>query len=239
MLVEIWSDVVCPWCFIGKRRFESALKEFAHRDEVEVIYRSFELDPSAPEVGVESISAALGRKYGGTPEQVTEMMGTVSALAAAEGLRFDYENVTHTNTIDAHRLLHLALDVGGLDLQAKLKEALLSAYFEAGRSMGDREVLTDVAVSAGLDPARVAEVLDSEEYADGVGGDLRQAFEFGIQGVPFYVFDRQLAVSGAQAPEAFAQALDQAYSAETPTLGVLADGTVCGPDGCALEDQSA
>ena len=234
MLVEIWSDVVCPWCFIGKRRFERALDLFDAKDEVEVVYRSFELDPTAPEVGVESIREVLGRKYGRTPEQVTEMMGSVADLAAAEGLRFDYEHVAHTKTIDAHRLLHLALEVGGLPLQHRLKDALLSAYFESGRSMGDRTVLAEVAASVGLDPARVAEVLDGSEYADRVQADLDQAFDFGIQGVPFFVFDRKLAVSGAQPTEVFAAALSQAHTAETPALSVLADGTVCGPDGCAV-----
>lgn len=234
MLVEIWSDVVCPWCFIGKRRFERALAGFEGRDDVEVVYRSFELDPTAPAVGVESIREALGRKYGRTPEQVSQMMGQVSELAAAEGLAFDYEHVLQTKTIDAHRLLHLALESGGLDLKGRLKDALLSAYFEAGRSMGDHEVLAEVATSVGLDASQVADVLDSDRYADRVQTDLDQARAFGISGVPFYVFDRRLAVSGAQPTEVFAQALAQAAAATEPKLSVLADGTVCGPDGCAI-----
>ena len=233
MLVEIWSDVVCPWCFIGKRRFESALEQFAPRDDVEVVYRSFELDPTAPEVGVESIREALGRKYGRTSEQVTEMMGGVAEQAAGVGLAFDYEHAAHTKTIDAHRLLHLALEVGGLDLQSRLKEALLSAYFEHGRSMGDREVLADVASSVGLDPTRVAEVLDGSAYADRVQADLDQALDFGIQGVPFFVFDRKLAVS-APSPARSSPRPSARRGRPTPTLRVLGDGTVCGPDGCAI-----
>jgi predicted DsbA family dithiol-disulfide isomerase len=234
MLVEIWSDVVCPWCFIGKRRFERALASFAGREDVEVVYRSFELDPTAPAVGVESIRDVLGRKYGRSPEQVSEMMAHVSGLAADEGLTFDYEHVLQTKTVDAHRLLHLALEAGGPALQVRLKEALLSAYFESGRSMGDHAVLADVAVSAGLDALRVAEVLGSDAYADRVRADLDQARAFGISGVPFFVFDRRLAVSGAQPTEVFAQALAQAAASAEPKLSVLADGTVCGPDGCAI-----
>lgn len=234
MLIEIWSDVVCPWCYIGKRRLEAALAAFPHRDEVEVVYRSFELDPSAPAVGSQSIAEALAAKYGGGPENARRMMDQVAQVAAGEGLTFDYAGATHTSTVDAHRLLHLALAEGGPSLQRDVKEALLAAYFGAGRSMGDREVLREVGVFAGLPEDRVADVLAGDAYADAVRDDLDQARAFGISGVPFFVFDRRLAVSGAQAVEVFAQALVQAWEAENPPLTLLADGSVCGPDGCAV-----
>ena len=234
VLIEIWSDVVCPWCYIGKRRLEAALASFPHRDEVEVVFRSFELDPTAPQVGTESVADALARKYGAGPEGTRRMMDRVAAVAADAGLRFDYAHATHSRTVDAHRLLHLALAEGGPALQRQVKEAMLSAYFEHGRSMGDHDVLREVAVSAGLDEATVSRVLAGDEYADAVAADLQQAAAFGITGVPFFVLDRRLAVSGAQPVEVFHQALQQAWEAGHLQLSVLADGSVCGPDGCAV-----
>ncbi|MFT4009388.1 MAG: DsbA family oxidoreductase [Nocardioidaceae bacterium] len=232
MRIEIWSDVVCPWCYIGKRRLESALAEFPHRDEVEIVYRSFELDPEAPQVGYESIRDSLANKYGLGEEQVRQMMARVSETAVTEGLRFAYEDAMHTKTVDAHRLLHLALDQG---LQAELKEALLAAYFTRGESMGDHDVLRKVAVDVGLDPARVDQVLSSDEYADAVQADIAQARAYGANGVPFFVVDQKFGVSGAQPAEVFAQLLDRAWSESHPTLtrvGDVTEGDTCGIDGC-------
>ena len=211
MLIEIWSDVVCPFCYIGKRRLEAALADFEHREDVEVVYRSFELDPSAPEVGTESIGDALARKYGGGPAETRAAMDRVAAMAAEVGLAFDYAGATHTRTLEAHRLLHLALDEGGPELQRMLVEALMAAYFTRGRSMGDRGVLREVAIGAGLRTDRVDAVLASEEYAEQVTADIEQARAYGISGVPFFVLDRRLGVSGAQPQEVFAQALRQAH----------------------------
>jgi predicted DsbA family dithiol-disulfide isomerase len=137
MRIEIWSDVVCPWCYIGKRRLERALEEFDHRDEVEVVYRSFELDPSAPEVAVETTVEALARKWGTDVAGARQAMARGDAVAAVEGLHFRHHDTPQARTVDAHRLLHLALDSG---LQAELKESLLSAYFTRGESMGDHDV---------------------------------------------------------------------------------------------------
>ena len=234
VLIEIWSDVVCPWCYIGKRRLEAALAELPHRDEVEVVIRSFELDPAAPQVGTESVAEALARRYGGGPQGAFRMMERVAEVAAGVGLRFDYAGATHSRTVDAHRLLHLALAEGGPGLQGALNEALLAAYFGHGRSMGDPDVLRDVAVSTGLEERRVADVLGSDAYADAVARDVRQASALGITGVPFFVLDRRLAVSGAQPVEVFSEALRRAGEAGHPQLSVLPDGSVCGPDGCAV-----
>ncbi len=231
MLIEIWSDVVCPWCYIGKRRLEEALASFPHADEVEVVYRSFELDPTAPQEGTESIVDALTRKYG--PGADT-MMDRVADVAAEVGLRFDYAHATHTKTVDAHRLLHLALDVAGPEGQRALKEALLDAYFGHGRSMGDHAVLSDVAVGVGLTAERVDAVLRTDEYAAEVQADLDRARAFGISGVPFFVVDRKYAVSGAQPTELFTQLLERVWAETHPALEVVADGTVCGPDGCPV-----
>ena len=233
MRIEIWSDVVCPWCYIGKRHLEQALAGFAHRDEVEIEYRSFELDPSAPQVPVETTVESLAKKFGTDVAGARELMTRADGAAAAAGLEFHHADTPHARTIDAHRLLHLAKDAG---LQGELKEALLAAYFARGESMGDHEVLRRVAVESGLEPARVDEVLSSDAYAGAVEADIAQARAYGAGGVPFYVVDQRYGVSGAQPAEVFAQLLDRAWADAHPTLEVVGGGTAdaCGPDGCAI-----
>jgi len=230
--VEIWSDVVCPWCYIGKRRFERALAGFPH--EVEVTYRSFELDPSAPVMGGETTTASLARKYGGEA-RVAQMQEHVRRQAADEGLTFRLDQTPHASSVDAHRLLHLAVAEGGREVQAGLKEAFMSAYFEEARDLSDPAVLREVAVAAGLDPARVDEVLVGEEFRDAVRADVAQAAAYGANGVPFFVLEGQYAVSGAQPTEVFARVLAQVWEATRPSpvpLVTGATGDVCGPEGC-------
>ena len=231
MRIEIWSDVVCPWCYIGKRRLEQALEAFPHRDEVEVVYRSFELDPSAPQVATETTVEALARKWGTDVPGARQAMARGDEVAAEEGLHFKHHDAPRARTVDAHRLLHLALDAGR---QADLKEALMAAYFTRGESMGDHEVLRKAAVDAGLDPARVDEVLASNEYADAVQADIDQARAFGANGVPFYVVDRKYGISGAQARDVFTQVLERAWEESRPKLDLLDGADACGPDGCAI-----
>jgi predicted DsbA family dithiol-disulfide isomerase len=235
MRIEIWSDVVCPWCFIGKRRLERALDGFAHRDDVEVVYRSFELDPSAPTPATERMDQVLARKYGGGEENARRMMAQVTQVAADEGLEYHLDRTLRGNTVDAHRLLHLALDESGPRVQAELKESLMTAYFTRAEDITDPDVLRKAATDAGLDPSRVDAVLASREYAEAVRADVDQARAFGASGVPFFVVDRKYAVSGAQPTEVFTQVLDRAWTESHPQLTVLgqgADGDVCGPDGC-------
>ena len=234
MRIEIWSDVVCPWCWIGKRRFEAALAEFPHAAEVEVVWRAFELDPTAPLEGHETVVSALGRKYGGGDAGARQMMAHTARAAAEVGLSFDYADAPHTRTLDAHRLLHLALAEGGPALQDRVGEALFSAYFSHGRSMADHDVLREAATGAGLDPVQVDAVLSGTRYAEEVQTDLAQARAYGITGVPFFVVDDRYAVSGAQPAEVFTQLLEQAWVASHPLLEVMADGSICGPDGCAI-----
>ena len=233
MRIEIWSDVVCPWCYIGKRRLETALAGFPHADDVEIVYRSFQLDPAAPRVPEQTVAEHLGAKYGGGPEAGRQMVERTEAVAAEEGLLFRLGEAQRANTVDAHRLLHLALEEGR---QAELKEALLAAYFARGESMGDHAVLRRVAVDAGLDPARVDAVLASDEFTDAVHADIAQARAYGANGVPFFVVDQRYGVSGAQPTEVFAQLLDRAWADSHPAIDVLAGGDagVCGPDGCAV-----
>ena len=235
MRIEIWSDVVCPWCYVGKRRLETALAGFDHADEVEVVYRSFELDPTAPRHGTELSTGVIARKYGRSEAEMRQMQQQLVDLAAEEGLAFRLFDTVHTNTVDAHRLLHLALETGGPALQRELKEALLSAYFEQARNVGDHDVLAEVAVAAGLDEERVRAVLAGQEYADEVSADIRQARAYGATGVPFFVVDGRYGISGAQSAEVFGQVLEQAWTESHPvlqTVGGTADA--CGPDGCAI-----
>lgn len=210
MQIEIWADVVCPWCYIGTRRLERALESFAGRDDVEVVYRSFQLDPSAPTDGATSVVEHLGAAYGGGPEAGREMVARTEATAAEEGLTFAHGGSPWTNSRDAHRLLHLALEEGGEAVQRTLAMELYAAYFERAENIADPHVLTGAATAAGLDASRVREVLGSREYDDSVGRDVDQARAYGANGVPFFVLDQRFGVSGAQPVEVFAQALEQA-----------------------------
>lgn len=234
MRIEIWSDVVCPWCYIGKRRLEKALATFDHADDVEIVWRSFQLDPSAPTEPVETVAEALGRKYGGGPEAGREMIDRVEAVAAEEGLLFRHHRSLRVGTVDAHRVLHLALETGGPALQGRLKEALLAAYFVETENVADHDTLVRLATGVGLDEARVREVLASDEYADAVEADIREAAALGATGVPFYVVDRRYGVSGAQPSEVFAQVLERAWSDAHPALDLVGGADACGPDGCAI-----
>ena len=231
--IEIWSDVVCPWCYIGKRRLESALASFEHADEVEITWRSFQLDPSASANPTESVAEHLGRKFGGGEASGRQMVARVAAIAAEEGLSFErYPDARHANTRDAHRLLHLALAESGPAAQGRLKEALLAANFTHAENLADHGLLARVAVEAGLLGERVHAVLASQEYGDAVDADIAQATAYGAGGVPFYVVDQRYGVSGAQPSETFTQVLERAWADAHPPLDVLAGGEVCGPEGC-------
>jgi predicted DsbA family dithiol-disulfide isomerase len=234
MRIEIWSDVVCPWCYIGKRRLEQALETFPHADDVEIVWRSFQLDPSAPQEPIETVAEALGRKYGGGPEAGRQMVDRVEGVAAELGMTWRHHESLRVRTVDAHRVLHLALETGGPELQGRLKEALLSAYFIDTANVADADTLLRIATSVGLDEVRVKEVLAGDEYADAVEADIREAVSMGASGVPFYVVDRKYGVAGAQPSEVFTQVLERAWSESHPTLDVVGGADACGPDGCAI-----
>jgi predicted DsbA family dithiol-disulfide isomerase len=212
MRVDIWSDVVCPWCYVGKARFEKALSSFGHRDKVAVVYRSFELDPGEGSAGKdgggrETNLEMISKKFGMPMAQARQMEERVAGLARAEGLEYQLER-PNGNTFDLHRVLHLGLEKG---VQADLIAAVYQANFAEARQVFDREVVTEVAASAGLDAADVSKVLDTDEYADAVRADEQEARRLNITGVPFFVFDMALGVSGAQSSEVFAQTLAQAW----------------------------
>jgi len=238
MRIDIWSDVVCPWCYIGKRRLETALSTFEHADDVEVVWHSFQLDPGAPTTPVETVAEALGRKYGGGPDAGRAMIDRVEAAAAEEGMLWRHHDSQRVGTMDAHRLLHLALDEGGAELQGRVKEALLAAYFIDARNVADHGELRAIVTGAGLDAVAVDGVLGSEQYASDVSADIEQAQAYGASGVPFVVIDRRFAISGAQPAEVFAQTLERAWNDSHPALEVVGDAVTkadaCGPDGCAV-----
>lgn len=206
--VEIWSDVVCPWCYIGKRRFESALDRFAHRDEIEVEFRSFELNPTAQSNEGTGLDELLARKYGFGLEQARKLNARVVKAAADEGLEYRLDIAQHGNTFDAHRIIHLAAEQGR---QGAMKERLMAAYFTEGKPIGDRGSLADLAAEVGIDRERALAVLDSDEFAGDVRADESEASELGITGVPFFVINRRYGVSGAQAPEVMLEALEMAW----------------------------
>jgi predicted DsbA family dithiol-disulfide isomerase len=211
--VEIWSDVVCPWCYIGKRRFERALGRFEHADEVEIVYRSFELDPGAPAVPTLGMVELLARKYGHTVEAAQAMLADMDRLAASEGLDYRLEETTGGNTFDAHRLLHLARDHGR---NPAVKEALLHAYFIDRRPISDPEVLRQAAVEGGLPAEEVDAVLAGDQYATDVRADEAEARSLGATGVPFAVVDRLFALPGAQDADAVLAVLRRAWGRSHP-----------------------
>lgn len=237
MRVEIWTDIACPWCYVGKARFEKALAAFPHRDRVEVVHRSFELDPHRAKGDVEPVLTMLTRKYGMSQAQAQAGEDSLGAQAAAEGLDYRTRDRDHGNTFDMHRLLHLAKEHGRQDA---LLDALYRANFAEERSVftEDDERLVDLAVAAGLDAGAVRAVLaDPDAYADDVRADEQEAARLGATGVPFFVLDRAYGVSGAQPAEVFAQALTQAWGDRAPLTLVQegsADAAACGPDGCAV-----
>jgi predicted DsbA family dithiol-disulfide isomerase len=235
--IDIWSDIACPWCYIGKRRLEQALAAFPHPGEVEIAWRAFELDPSAPRVRDPSQSYAerLGKKYGTRTEQAQVMIDRMVDTAAKDGLEFRFDRIQSGNTFDAHRLLHLAHERGKQDA---LKERLMRAYLTEGQAVGQPEVLLPLAIEAGLDPEEAAAVLGSDRYAVEVRHDQALAQELGITGVPFFVLAGRLGVSGAQPAEVLRGALDRAWAEFVPPepadpLDSVADGATCGPDGCS------
>lgn len=241
MKIEVWSDFVCPFCYIGKRRLEEALEQFEHRDQVEIEFKSFELDPNAAKDSKQSIHEMLASKYGMTVEKAKEMNANVGAQAASVGLTFNFDNMKPTNTFDAHRLAHFAKKQ---DKDAELTEKLLHAYFTDSKNVSDKETLTKISESVGLEREEVLAVLNDEQaIADDVRFDQQTAQQIGVRGVPFFVINQKYAISGAQAPETFLGALQKAWEEAnaTPILqdlsGESADDASCTDEGCAIPEE--
>lgn len=233
--VEIWSDVACPWCYIGKRRFEAALAHFEHRDEVKIVWRSFELAPDAPNTSEDTLNEMLAKKYGMSLQQAINANARVTSLAAAEGLDYHLDKARYGNTFDAHRLIHLAAEY---NLQDAMKERLLKAYFTDGLAIGNIDILVELAAEIGIDSDKARTVLESDAYAADVRADEMRASAFGISGVPFFAFDEKYGVSGAQPTNVFSEVLAQAWAEARPQLinvaGTTNDAAVCNDDSCAI-----
>ena len=237
---DIWSDIACPWCYIGKRRFEAALKAFPQAAQVDVVWHSFELDPNAPQASTASTRDILAQKYGRTPAQAQEMLDSMTATAAQEGLEYHFETQQRANTFLAHQLLHLAAEHGQQDT---MKERLLRAFFTEGAFLGNVDTLAALAAEIGLDAGEVKRELEAQTYAQAVRQDEAQAQAYGIQGVPFFVLGNKYGVSGAQPAEALLGALQQLWSEVAPQgaalqlIGGVSGGEDCEDGSCALPNN--
>jgi predicted DsbA family dithiol-disulfide isomerase len=225
--VEIWSDIACPWCYVGKRRFEAALASYEHSDEVRVTWRSFELDPSAPSAREHDGATHLAEKYGTSRDEALAMHQRMTDTAAREGLEFRFDLARGGNTFDAHRILHLAAAHGEQDA---MKERIMRAYLTEGELVSDHAVLERLALEVGLPADEVRDTLATDRFAADVREDERTAQSLGINAVPFFVVDRALGASGAHPPEALVELLRQARAANPP-IPVVASGETCGIDG--------
>lgn len=231
MKIEIWSDFACPFCYIVKRRFEQAVEQFSHKDELEVVYRSFELDPNSPRDIGHSVHDMLSQKYGMSVEQAKTMNANVVAQAESVGLTYHMDTIVLTNTFDAHRLAHFADTRGKMH---EMTERLLKAYFTDSLHLGDHAVLASLAEEVGLDKAEAERILAGDTYASEVRADEQEGAELGITGVPFFVIDRKYGISGAQPLEVFVQALEKAYGESNP-LTILSDAEAGAADGACAD----
>jgi predicted DsbA family dithiol-disulfide isomerase len=231
--IEIWSDIACPWCYIGKRRFETALASFGHREDVEVEWRSYQLDPSLPERFDGTETEYLSQIKGLPTSQVRQMFAHVTEQAAGEGLTYDFDSIVVANSFTAHRFLHLAKEHGKMQ---QAQEALLSGHFEHGEDIGGTEYLAQIGAELGMAEEEIRNTLDSDRFADDVRADINEARTLGVTGVPFFVIDRKYGISGAQPVEVFNNALLQAWTESHPLVMAndAAGGQECGPDDCAV-----
>jgi predicted DsbA family dithiol-disulfide isomerase len=212
MEIQLWSDVVCPWCYLGKRRFEHALAGFEHRDQVRVVHRAFQLDPTLPKDETQDQLELLTRKYGAAADQIQAQQAELVRLAAVEGLEYHLDGGRAGNTFDAHQLIRLGLERG---VQDAVVERFFRAHFTEQRSLFDPESLLELAAEAGLEADQARAVLKENTYADAVEADIQQAREYGANGVPFFVIDDRYGISGAQPTQTFAGALAQAWAEST------------------------
>ncbi|HSZ25253.1 MAG TPA: DsbA family oxidoreductase [Cytophagaceae bacterium] len=235
MKVEIWSDVMCPFCYIGKRKFEKALGQFSHKNDIEIEWKSFQLNPELKSQPGKNIHQYLAEAKGWTLEYAKEMNNYVTTMAKEEGLVYDFDKAKIANSFDAHRLSHLAKKYGKGDA---VEELLFKAYFTEGKNTGDRSTLIQIGVEAGLDKIEVQKMLESNEYAEAVQRDIYEARQIGVTGVPFFVFDRKNAVSGAQPSELFLRALNASWTTfekEKNNVNMLfSEGASCSSEeGCS------
>lgn len=232
MRVDIWSDVMCPFCYIGKRRFEGALAQFEHRDDIEIVWHSFQLDPEVKPQPGKDVYSWLAERKGQSLDWSKQMHRQVTNMAADAGLQYNFDKAVIANSYDAHRITQLAKKYGKGDA---MEEQLFKGYFTEGKDISDHSVLIEMAVAIGIDKQEATEVLKNGTYADAVQADIDQAAQIGINGVPFFVLNNKYAVSGAQPSETFAGALKQAwkeYEQEKGGLTIIdGNAATCEPDG--------
>lgn len=233
MKIEIWSDIMCPFCYIGKKHLETALSQFNETGDIDVTWKSYQLDPYIPRNPEhKSTYQYLAESKGISEDDAKQMTAGVAQLAAKAGLTLDFEHALVANSFDAHRLVHLAQTRGLADM---VKERLFQAHFTAGKDINNREVLIAIGTEAGLMADEIVAMLDSNRFADEVAHDIREARDIGVRGVPFFVFNRKYAVSGAQPPEVLLQTLEKSFAewrAEHPKVTLtVTEGPTCSPDG--------
>lgn len=232
MKVEVWSDVMCPFCYIGKRHYEAALKQFADSNNVEIVWKSFQLNPNSPEQYNGSVNDYLAEHKGISVEQAKAMNDRVTQMAKEAGLTYNFDKAKIANSFKAHRVIQMAKAKG---LGDAIEERLFKAYFTEGKDFGSTQVLIELAKDIGLTEAEVNEALTNDDYAYKVKQDVYEAQQIGVTGVPFFVFNRRYAVSGAQPTEVFLQTLQKSFNEwrkenPAPTLEVT-EGNVCTTDG--------
>ncbi|MDU0206498.1 DsbA family oxidoreductase [Paenibacillus sp. MAH-36] len=239
MKIEVWTDIVCPYCYIGKRKFEEGLKKFKHRDSVEIVYRSFELDPHMAVHVNDDIYGLSAKKFGSTRAHMKAVHDDITKRAELDGLTFNYDTAIHTNTFNAHRLLHYSAQFGKTN---ELLERLYKAYFTDSLHIGDANTLVMIAIEVGLDAAGTAAMLDSEQYVAEVRADELKAQKLGVRGVPYFLMNGKYAISGAQSKEVFAEALEKAWAEEHPVVQFRSaagdtEELACLDGSCAVEHQ--
>lgn len=232
MLVEVWSDVMCPFCYIGKRKFEAALAASGHNGNIRLVWKSFQLDPGIQASDNKDYAGYLQRKKGFSEAQTKGMLEQVSGMARGEGLDFHFDKAVVANSFDAHRLSQLAREHG---VQDAVEEALFRAHFTEGKDISDKETLKAIGTACGLDATPIETMLQSNAFTEAVAQDIDEASQIGVGGVPFFVFNRKYAISGAQDTKVFSSTIDKAYmewQKEKETSGLqIIDGKVCRPGG--------
>lgn len=232
MKIEIWSDVICPFCYIGKRNFETALKDFDKKEELEIIWKSFQLDPQMSDKPLESYVDYLVKNKGMSKEQVETMIENVTNSAKQVGLDYNFDQSILVNTAKAHQLIQFAKTKG---LDDAIEEKLFSAFFTEGKNIADTETLIELGNSIGLEKQAIESALNDEQYKNLMDKDIQEARAIGVTGVPFFVFNRKYAVSGAQPPQAFLETLKKSFGewrAENPKINLeISQGESCGIDG--------
>ncbi|KQT23289.1 disulfide bond formation protein DsbA [Chryseobacterium sp. Leaf405] len=232
MKIEIWSDVMCPFCYIGKNNFEQALEKLPFKDQVEVEWKSFQLDPTLDPEETKTTFEYFKEKKGFPEAQAQQMIGQVKQMGASAGIDFNFEKALITNTFSAHKLLHLAKKYNKSN---EMEEALFIAHFIDGKNVGDLETLISLADSLGIDKDEAKNVLASEEFNQEVNQDILEGKNNGVTGVPFFILNGKYAVSGAQPVELFANALQQTYDETvTPLTNISDNGASCDTDGCEI-----